>query len=130
LEASDERREMLFAKLTESGGRLRVRNALNPILWLSGLIAVPCFAVLLWNPTPHFIVPVILAVVVGTAVLGFLFLLVFDRDRLHSEEYLIKNRTLDLIEDKGSRKAIDAATVTAISQADFLALPDSTEGQE
>lgn len=130
MEASDERRETLFAKLTETGGRLRVRNALNPILWLCGLIAVPCFAVLAWNPTPHFIVPIILAVVVGTAILGFLFLLLFDRDRLHSEEYLIKNRTLDLIEDKGSRKAIDAATVTAISQADFLALPDATEGQE
>ena len=130
MEASEERRETLFTKLTESGGRLRVKNALNPILWLCGLVAVPSFAVLTWNSKPHIIVPILLCTVVGTAVIGFLYLLFFDRDRLQSEEYLIQNRTLDLIEEKGSRKAIDAATVAAISQTDFLALPNESEEQE
>lgn len=126
MEPSDGRRDLLFAKLTESGGKLRVRNALNPILWLCGLIAVPCFAILTWDSNPHFIVPIILSAVVGVAILSFLFLLFFDRNRLQSEEYLIKSRTLDLIEDKGGRK-IDAATVATISQSEFLALPEAKE---
>jgi hypothetical protein len=70
----------------------------------------------------------ILCAVVGTALISYLWLLLFDRDRLHSEEYLIRSRTLELIEEKGSRKAIDAATVQAISQTEFLALPEAKMG--
>ena len=123
----EERREALITRLTESGGRLRVRNALNPILWLCALITMPCFAVLIWNPDPPLAVSILLLSVVGTALLAFIFLLIFDRDRLQSEEYLIKSRTLDLIEEKGSKRAIDAATVHAISQNEFLALPETKE---
>ena len=128
MNATEEKRERTFSKLTEYGGRVRVRNAMNPILWLCGLIAIPCFAILSWHPNPPAIVSTLLYLVVGVAVLAFLYLLFFDRDRLQSEEYLIRNRTLDLIEEKGSKKAIDGATVAAISQTEFLSLPDAIEG--
>jgi hypothetical protein len=124
---TEETRERIISKMTEAGGQLRVRGALTPILWLCAVIGAPCIFALSWGSPPA-IINTILYLVVGTAVFGFLFLLVFDRDRLQSEEYQIRSRTLDLIEEKGSRKAIDASTVAAISQTEFLALPDSKAG--
>lgn len=130
MQASEDKREKLVATLTEVGGRLRVRGALNPILWLCGVVAIPCiFALSFSKETPE-IISWILCAVVGTALVGFLWLLFFDRDRLQSEDYLLRSRTLDLIEEKGSKRAIDAATVQAISQTEFLALPEAQEGDE
>lgn len=126
----EEKRDKLFATLTEAGGRLRVRGALNPILWLCGVVAVPCIIVVGWNKDAPPVIAWLLCAVVGAALLGFLWLLIFDRDRLQSEEYLIRSRTLELIEEKGSKKAIDAATVQAISQTEFLGLPETQAGDE
>jgi hypothetical protein len=67
--------------MTEAGGQLRVRGALNPILWLCAVVGAPCILALAWGNPPT-IIYVILYGVVGTAVFGFLFLLFFDRDRL------------------------------------------------
>lgn len=118
-----EPRETIFTRLTQAGGRVYVRSALNPALWLCAIVGTPCFVILGVNPNPHPIVIWILGLVVGTAVLGFLFLLAFDRDRLHSEDYLIRRQTLDIIEDKASKKAIDASLVPTISSDQFLNLP-------
>jgi hypothetical protein len=130
LESHDEQKSVLLAKLTEAGGRLRVRNAMYPILWLCGLVAIPCIIALAWSKDSHPILPYVLCVVVGSATVGFLFLLVCDRDRLHSEEYLLRKQTLELIEEKGSKKAIDAATVQVISEDQFLALPAMDSGED
>lgn len=130
MQGTEETRSELIAKLTEAGGRLRVRGALNPILWLCGVVAIPCIAALCWNKDAPPIIAWILVAVVGTALLGFLWLLFFDRDRLQSEEYLLRSRTLELMEEKGSKKAIDAATVEAISQTEFYALPATQEGDK
>ena len=127
MDASEEKRERLFSSLTEAGGRIRIRNALNPILWLCGVIAVPCIIALTWSKEPPLVLSVVLYSVVAVALFGFLYLLLRDPDRLQSEEYLLRSRTLNLIEEKGSRKAIDAATISAISQTDFLLLPEDRE---
>ena len=128
METSEQKRERLMATLTDAGGRLRVRGALNPILWLCGVVAVPCIFALSWSSHPSPLIGIVLCAVVGTALIGFLWLLFFDRERLQSEDFIIRSRTIDLIEQKGSNKAIDAATVNAISQDDFLALPNSEKG--
>jgi hypothetical protein len=99
LEASDERRERLITTLTEAGGRLRVRNALNPILWLSGVTVPPCLIVLGWAKEPPLVIPIVLCCVVATALFGFLWLLFFDRDRLQSEEYNIRRQTLGRVDN-------------------------------
>lgn len=118
-----ENRESLIARLTETGGRVRVRNALTPVVWLVGVVWAPCCVVLGLNPNPPLIVFVLPAVVVGVAVFGWLWLLFFDRDRLQSEEYLLRKQIVDIIEDKASRKAIDASLVPVISRDEFLQLP-------
>ena len=125
---SDENRRQLFATLTEAGGRLRVRNALNPALWLCGVIGVPCLFCLGFAAKPSPIIPILLCCVVGVALFPFVFLLLTDPDRLQSEEYQLRNRTPDLIEEKGNSKAIDATVVDVISQPDFSALPE--DGKE
>jgi len=125
MDVSDEKRERLYGSLTEAGGRLRVRNALNPILWLCGVIAVPCIIALTWSKDPPLVISIILCAVVGVALIGFLYLLFFAPDRLQSEEYMLRSRTLDLMEEKGSKTAISTATAKAISQTEFLALSES-----
>jgi hypothetical protein len=52
---------------------------------------------------------------VAAAIFGFLFLLFFDRDKLQSEDYQIRKRSLELIEQKGDTHSIDAATVEVIA---------------
>jgi len=70
----------------------------------------------------------VLIAVVGAALFGFVLLLVRDPDRLQSEEFLLRTRTLDIIEEKGSRKSIDAATQRIVAQDQFLELPESRDG--
>lgn len=117
--------EKRSATVTDTGGRIRVSGALNSILWLTGVVSVPCIGALAWNKDAPPIIAWVLCAVVCTALIGFLWLLFFDRNRLQSEEYLLQSRTLDLIEEKGSKNAIDATTVQSISQTDFLALPEA-----
>ena len=95
---------------------MRVPNALNPILWLCAVIGGPCIIALSWDEDAPTVIAGTLCAVVGAAILGFLWLLFFDRDRLHSEEYLITSRTLDLIEEKGGKEAITADAVQTITQ--------------
>lgn len=118
-----EPRETIFTRLTQAGGRVYVRSALNPALWLCAIVGTPCLMILGVNPDPHPAVVWILVAVVGTAIIGFLTLLAFDRDRLHSEDYLIRRQTLDIIEEKASKKAIDASLVSGIFPDEFLTLP-------
>lgn len=95
------KRSDIRARLQEAGGRLRVRSALNPILWLCGIISIPALvaASRLSDPQPWIIA--MACAPVGAAIFGFLFLLIFDRDKLQSEDYQIRKRQLDLIEQKG-----------------------------
>jgi hypothetical protein len=54
----------------------------------------------------------------ATAVFGFLFLLIFDRDKLQSEEYQLKKISLELMQQKGepSPSAIDLSKVIETPQ--------------
>lgn len=128
--SEEERKDRLLARMTDAGGRIRIRNAMHPILWLCGLVGFPSIIVLGWSSDPPVIIPILLCFVIIAAVIAFFFLLFFDRDRLQSEEYLIRKQTLELIEEKGSKKAIDAATVQAISQSEFLVLDVDEKGSE
>jgi hypothetical protein len=120
-------REKLASTMTEVGGRLKVRSALNPMLYLCGIVVVPYIPAVCFS-TPPVVVHWIVGAVVASTLLSNFILLVWDRDRLQSEDYLIRRQTLELIEEKGSNKAIDAATVEAISGPEFLALDQVKEG--
>ena len=94
-------RESVTSKVIEAGGRLTVRSALNPILWLCAIVTAPAllFAIFL-EPIRGYLLALASAPV-AAAILGFLFLLVFDRDKLQSEDFQIRKRSLEMMQEKG-----------------------------
>lgn len=108
-------RDIITAKIIEAGGRLTVRSALNPILWLCAIITGPSLAVVPFvQPAPVWLI-VLAYLPVGAAILGFLFLLLFDRDKLQSEDYQLRKRTLELMQEKGGPVSIADDTVEVIA---------------
>src|SRR5690606_5813974 len=91
----------IASRAIESGGRLKVQSALNPVLWLCGIICVPALCIAGLSPSPPWWIPWLILAPVALAAIGFLFLLLFDRDKLQSEDYQIKKMSLELYEQKG-----------------------------
>lgn len=115
-------RDQVFSKAVEAGGRLTVKSALNPILWLSGIITIPTLiAGVLYPELSTWIVAVGCSPVVA-ALFGFLFLLFFDRDKLQSEDYQIKKRTIELAQQKGDPHPLQIDETQAIENPDLKTL--------
>ena len=116
--------ETIAKRIAEAGGRLRVRSALNPALWLCAIVTCPLVwvAATLPGEAPNWLVALACTPVILAAI-GFLFLLLFDRDKLQSEDFQIRMRSLDLIEQKGGRIAVRAASIEAISNPELPELP-------
>ena len=86
-----------------AGGRLRVRSALNPVLWLCAIVTVPgaVLATTYSDDPPTWLVAIACGPLV-LASIGFLVLLFFDRDKLQSEDCQIRARMLELLQaEKG-----------------------------
>lgn len=90
----------IFQKAMETGGRLTVKSALNPILWLCGLISIPTISANAFWTLPLWISIIGCAPII-MAMFGFMFLLFVDRDKLQSEDYQLKKRSLEIVEQKG-----------------------------
>jgi len=65
----------------------------------------------------------------ATAILGFLFFMLFDRPYLQSESFQIRKMELEMIEEKG-KPAIDPASVRPLPPIDVVALPEHIEDSE
>jgi len=116
-------REDLYSKVVEAGGRLTVKSALNPILWLCGIITIPTLvAGTLYPQLSNWIVAIGCSPVV-VALFGFLFLLFVDRDKLQSEDYQIRKRTIELAQQKGDPVPYQIDSHAAIQNPDLLSLP-------
>lgn len=88
-EGAGARWESLVANARSAASRLRVRSALNPMLWLCGTISIPCLALAAYvAPTLPGIANVLLligATPIFATVIGFLFFMVRSPDKLQSE---------------------------------------------
>ena len=63
--------ESIASKIVDSGGKLRVKSALNPILWLCAIITIPSLIIIpLIENTPFWLILLIVSPVF-TAILGF-----------------------------------------------------------
>ena len=101
---TDELREQITRRMGDVGGRLRVRNALNPMLWLCAVVTVPAIGFASYTKEPTWLViclVVVAAIPLLFAGFGFAVLLLRDPDKLQSEEYQIRKRTLEMIGEKG-----------------------------
>ena len=124
-------RNTIASKAIDAGGRLRVRSALNPILWLCAIVTIPglIYLGLTNNEVPLFIQVVIISPVVF-ALIGFTFLMLFDRDKLQSEDYQIRKRTLELVQEKGDEFSSIAHTLEAISNPALTAIEHDVRKDE
>lgn len=100
----------------ESGGRLRVKSALNPILWLSAIVTAPGLGYLIFTEKEaSTLMQLFIFSPVFCAIFGFCYLLIFDRDKLQSEDYQIRKRTLELVQEKGDSFPVIARTLEAVT---------------
>lgn len=123
-------RDTIVTKAVEAVERLTVRSALNPILWLCSIVTIPSVLVASYMASVPTWLVLLACSPVAVALFGFLFLLFVDRDKLQSESYQLRKQGLELIEEKGDLRVIDAATIEAIANPDFPALPRSTSEGE
>lgn len=103
-----------FQRISAVGGKLRVRSALNPILWLCAVVSVPGLGLLtVVESVPSWAVVVVSSPPI-VACVSYLILLFRDPDKLQSEEYQINKQLLELAQEKGmhipSLLNLDAAT--------------------
>ena len=88
--------------ISQALSKLRVKSALNPVLWLCGIVLpLSMWLASTYGEGPPLWLLIMMFAPVGTAVVGFLFLLVVDREKLQSEDYQLRNRSLTMIAEKG-----------------------------
>lgn len=105
---------------------LRVKSALNPMLWLCGIISVPCIVLAVAFRESVVIsgaLMVLAAMPVLTAIGGFIYFMLCAPARLQSEEYQIKHEALELIKNKGSTVELRPSSLEGIWNPSVTALP-------
>lgn len=87
-------------RMAAAGARLRVRSALNPILWLCPIVLVACLAAAVYFSTWLRIVLIIIgSAPVAVALWAFIYFVRVDPRRLQSEDYQIRERLLESIQE-------------------------------
>jgi hypothetical protein len=111
--------ETIINRITEAGGRLRVKSALNPALWLCAIVSGPVTVIIMVLMLAGKEIPIWLTTIdlipVVCAAFGFLYLLIFDRDKLQSEDYQIRKKTLELIQEKGDKFPMLGTSIQSIA---------------
>lgn len=78
------------------------RSALSPFLSACLFISIPCLAIAAFSPSPlRYWMLGVGAIPIGVFSIAGLFLLLFDRERLHTEEHLERKHAMQIVEAKG-----------------------------
>lgn len=94
--------EKISDRALELTHSVKVSTAIKPGLWAIAITTPPSFLfVLIHGSIPYLIYATVIIPVVVFAI-SYLYLLVFDADRLHTEEYHLQNKALERIYEKGS----------------------------
>ena len=98
--------------------RIRVKSALNPMLWLCALITPICF-VAAWKFLDYQTICTTLIIVgvipVVVTCLGFAGFAIFKPDKLQSEDYQIRHEALQIIQQKTGQMVVDPTSLHAIT---------------
>ena len=110
--------ERVTGSARSAASRLRVKSALNPMLWLCAIISLPCFG-FAWfargvEPLATVLTGAGLLPVIVTCIMAGYFA-VFRPDKLQSEEYQIRHETLELIKKKGSSIEVSPSSLDNIA---------------
>jgi hypothetical protein len=119
-------------QLISAAKKLSVRSALNPMLWLSAIAMSGCFAAaVVFRADPailHFLIGAG-CVPAAIACLGFVYFALFRPDSLRSEDYLIQQSTLQLVQSKAGPLTVDVVKIEALANPGARQLEEG-EGDE
>ena len=90
----------LGKSVVSAAQQLRVRSALNPMLWLTGIVSPLCLAVAYaFRDTQTISWVLIFAAIIPIVVtcLGFAYFAITKPEKLQSEEYQLRHETLQII---------------------------------
>jgi hypothetical protein len=123
----------IFERLTQMTeqalGRLKVRSALNPCLWLCALsfaFGMPAVAMTSGAVQIAFLVLVFVPVVIFSV--AYVYFMLVSPDKLRSEEYELKKMALSLIEEKGGAIPMAESSVEAIANYDYSPMAKLPDG--
>ena len=114
--------EQIVGSSQSAVANVRQRSALNPALFLCGIVSIPAFAIAALAPAASATVRICLLVVGVLPVVlnigAYVYFMRYDRDRLQSEEFIIKKSELQYIHRKGEQVAAPAALVDLVANPD------------
>jgi len=126
---------MLVSGASNAVTRLGVKTALNPMLWLSGIICIPTLIVIDWvrENAPVWLLGFLILFLflpVCTSIFAYVYLLIVDPDRLQSEDRQHIKQSLDIIDEKGGTIRIAPSSIFLTSNPEAPALPPPEGGEE
>ena len=112
--------------------RIRVRSALNPILWLCAVATPVClFAAFQFQENQTLCSCLVVAGLapIAVACLGFIGFALFNPDKLQSEDYQIRHEALQILQQKSGQIAIDPTSLEAIANPTLGLLGEGGEDE-
>jgi hypothetical protein len=110
--------EKLLTNAQSAASSLRVKSALNPMLWLCAIVSLPCFVLAYFfrgiEPLDRYLLYIGAGPIAATLI-GFFYFMVRDPTKLQSEEYQIRHEALEVIKQKGSSVEIIPSSLEAIA---------------
>lgn len=100
----------ILRNVTSRAAVVKVRNILNPLLWLSAIVT-PVFFLTAYAAGFDTVTGACLTIIGSLppilALFAYLYFALKEPDRLQSEEYRLEHRKLDIIDKAGNIKNID-----------------------
>jgi len=112
---------------------LHVRSALNPMLWLTGIVT-PLGIGGAWlfrgQPTVLMMLVALATLPVIVTCIGFTYFAFTNPEKLQSEDYQLRHESLQMMQTQTGSTTIDVSAITAITNPALptLQLPPSTGG--
>jgi hypothetical protein len=110
--------EKIMSNAHSAASHLRVRSALNPMLWLCAIIGLPCFVLAAVLHDVQLVSGSLLIIggcPIAATIIGFFYFMVVAPEKLQSEEYQIRQQTLEIIKQKGSTLELSPSSLEAIA---------------
>jgi hypothetical protein len=117
---------------TEALRGVKRTNAVQAICWVCLVVSVPCFYLAVKSPPGLMQIALTIAgfIPIGLFTVAYLYFMFKDPDRLHSEDFQLKSRSLDIIETKSGPMTIGTTSLQNIlNPYPQKALPPA-EGEE
>jgi len=118
--------------LREGLASVKHRTVVQPLLWLCGTFSLGCFIIAamvkdIWLQRALFgagVVPILLFV------FSYIYFMFKDPDRLHSEDFQLKRRSLSIVERKGGTVPLLPLDLTTDPYAPQKLLPQQGEQEQ